>query len=667
MPKKKRTITNNYASLLTLLPAADVVALETGYRADSVEPWLRASSIDAFPSGRVVEIRYSVGLTDEVVRPIIRFIDKSGERHDSLMPAASEGAGFWRGLIPGDTAEIRISPTNRLGEFSFQLDHVRLLPLTIGAGRRLMSPKRSFFAASARMVGLKAEADLNLRWVFCRAETQNFTAWKARRSSTIAAKPQDQSQAFVIVANGGASPNALARTYASLCAQTHQNWRLAIVGPSSAESVWLAAQHDPRTNGCASFSEIELPANGWVGFFEAGDSLAPQALACFAAHLARYRAHKIVYADEIRIGRDSGAAPIFKPDWSPIRQRFAPYVGRAAFLSGDLVKQAGLPDLMIPERGVDDALRASSASSVGHLRRAVIESIGPAPAVFARQAPRSAARLRPKIGIVIPTRDRVDLLEPCLKSVLEKSTYTNFDVMVVDNGSVQPRTIEMLAKAQARDRRLLVVRSPGPFNFSALSNLGAAKLNSEFLLFLNNDTEALQADWLENLVELAAEADVGAVGARLLYPNGRLQHAGVVVGFGGVAGHFAEGQRGGAAGWLGKNLVPHEVSAVTGACLMIERRKFEAVDGFDALNLPIDLNDIDLCLRLAERGWRSICDGRTRLLHHASASRGKGTVRPQKVYKKERDYFSEKWRHVIRDDPFFNPNLSLYDHVPKLG
>ena len=261
----------------------------------------------------------------------------------------------------------------------------------------------------------------------------------------------------------------------------------------------------------------------------------------------------------------------------------------------------------------------------------------------------------------------MDLLEPCLNSILEKTSYRAFEIVVVDNDSADPRTAEGLARIRRQDARLSVVPGPGPFNFSALCNLGAASIDSEFVLFLNNDTEALHANWLENLLQFASKSDIGAVGAKLLYPTGRVQHAGVVLGMGGVAGHFGDGNDGGAPGWLGGDNAPHEVSAVTAACLMVSREKFESVEGFDAANLPVELNDVDLCLRLGERGWRTICDCRTTLLHHQSASRGGGALRLQKVHEKERALFVTKWRDLIRDDPYFNPNLSLYDHAPALA
>ncbi len=268
--------------------------------------------------------------------------------------------------------------------------------------------------------------------------------------------------------------------------------------------------------------------------------------------------------------------------------------------------------------------------------------------------------------VVVPTRDRVDLLAPCLDSLLRKSLYPQFDVIVVDNDSVEPRTQALLHALQAKDARLKILHKPGPFNFSALSNAGARAARGDFLVFLNNDTEIVTPDWIERLLYFATAPDVGAVGAKLLYPRGRVQHVGVVLGMGGVAGHFGAGLDKSDRGWLDRNVSPHETSAVTGACMMIERRKFDDVGGFDEVDLPVELNDVDLCLRLAARGWRAICNTQTILIHRQSASRRGGAIRLQRVYDMERRAFYARWRALIRDDPHFHPGLSLYASTEAL-
>jgi GT2 family glycosyltransferase len=217
------------------------------------------------------------------------------------------------------------------------------------------------------------------------------------------------------------------------------------------------------------------------------------------------------------------------------------------------------------------------------------------------------------------------------------------------------------------DQDTEVIHYPGPFDFSSMCNAGAARADSDVLVFLNNDTEVLSADWLDRLKSWALKPNIGAVGAKLTYPNGLMQHIGVVVGMGGSAGHFSSLAHADASTWANHHLFVHEVSAVTGACLAVERRKFNAVGGFDAANFPIELNDIDLCLRLAERGWTAIVDPAVHLMHEESTTRGRATFRRLNVYEDQRNRFINRWRHVLRDDPHFHPALSLFHWRAALG
>ena len=266
----------------------------------------------------------------------------------------------------------------------------------------------------------------------------------------------------------------------------------------------------------------------------------------------------------------------------------------------------------------------------------------------------------------MPTRDRADLLGPCVDSVLRLSTHQRFELLIIDNGSRQSKALNILDQA-ARDSRVKVLRRPGPFNFAALNNEAARLGSGDVLMFLNNDTVIVTPDWLEQICRHARREDVGAVGCLLLYPNGLVQHAGVVVGLGQDAGHFEALQSPDAPSWLEGTRSLREVSAVTAACLGVERSKFFAVGGFDEEHLPIEFNDIDLCLRLAERGWSACYTPDARLIHKESATRGGAGARPLSVYAKERDYFRARWRAVIRDDPYFHPGFSLYSRKAALG
>jgi GT2 family glycosyltransferase len=601
-------------------------------------------------------------LTDVVSRPVLRFWTGAESFQDFILPAPSLGRGLWRGRAPKQVTSVWVSPTRETGLFSFEIENIR--PLTfLGLARSCLSePKRAFFAISAAAVGLREESSLNFRWMFGQAVKQDYADW--REAHAIPVEPL-VAAAFppVTVFLQATDENAICATFETLSKQTHQNWRLAVIDPSTPPK---ALPSDPRVFRCNGLKDAPVQADGFALLLAAGDELEPFALDCLIQQFVRQPNQLIVYADHVQKSRDGRSEPVLKPDWSPLRQAHAPYVGRALMVASRLLQSDIVPlGRFLPDNLGDSLLTRVDDSAVGHVGRPLF-ILAQEMAVSPRKVQASSGE-REIISIIIPSRDRADLLEPCIRSIFERTAYPDYEVVIVDNGSTDPETTRLYETFVRETARLSILQAPGPFNFSRLCNLGAGQGAGAFLVFLNNDTEVLQANWLGNLLDLARQPETGAVGANLLFPDGRLQHAGVVLGFGGVAGHFEEGEAADFPGWLGGLQAPREVSAVTAACLMVERRKFEAVGGFDEINLPVELNDIDLCLRLSERGWGTVCDGRTRVQHHCSASRGGRRVRLQRVYDKERSYFRIRWFHLIRDDPFFNPNLSLYRHRSSWG
>jgi O-antigen biosynthesis protein len=266
----------------------------------------------------------------------------------------------------------------------------------------------------------------------------------------------------------------------------------------------------------------------------------------------------------------------------------------------------------------------------------------------------------------MPTRDNPQMLRRAVDSIRAKTPMGTYRLVLIDNGDAGGPAAPLLAEL-SRAGDVDVIRRLEPFSYSAFCNDAAAGCRETLLVFLNDDVAVLSDGWLHRLAALAAQPDVGAVGARLTFPDGRLQHVGVLLGMGGSAGHLGAGVPGDDPGWLGRNGVAHEVSAVTGACLAVEREKFEAVGGFDAAHLPIELSDIDLCLKLNARGWQTVIDPAVHLLHEESASRGGATFRRLSVYAGQRATFVERWRHLLRDDPAFHPGLSLYSLSVALG
>jgi GT2 family glycosyltransferase len=238
-----------------------------------------------------------------------------------------------------------------------------------------------------------------------------------------------------------------------------------------------------------------------------------------------------------------------------------------------------------------------------------------------------------------------------------------FNVVIVDNGTTQKSALTILESLED-DSRFTVLKQPVPFNFSALSNEGARRSLSRVLVFMNNDIEMQDRNWLRPLIDLATQPDVGVVGAKLLFPTGRIQHAGVTLGLGGVAGHLYSNKAIQGAAYLQHLDATREVSAVTAACCAIERSKFESLGGFDEVNFPVEFSDIDLCLRAMARGWSNVVAAKAVLIHHESETRG---VARSKTYETERKIFLERWMHIVRDDPYFHPGLSLFSLMPALN
>ncbi len=267
-----------------------------------------------------------------------------------------------------------------------------------------------------------------------------------------------------------------------------------------------------------------------------------------------------------------------------------------------------------------------------------------------------------KVSILIPTRDRVDLLKPCINSLFATADLGAHEIIVLDNESSAPETLTYFEELSARGLR--VFRVGGAFNFSRIINAGAAVATGQYLLLLNNDIEALHKGWLEEMLGRMIEPDVGAVGAHLLWPSGVVQHGGVTLGPRLAAAHAFNDRIDGDPGYADLLLAAHECSAATAACLLTEKRLFDAAGGFDALNFPVNFNDVDYCLKLRAQGLRVVQTPHARLLHRESASRGRDEA-PDKAKRMQRELRNLRaaWGEALVADPGYSPLLSL-DPIP---
>jgi len=263
----------------------------------------------------------------------------------------------------------------------------------------------------------------------------------------------------------------------------------------------------------------------------------------------------------------------------------------------------------------------------------------------------------PKVSIIIPTKDKIDLLDQCISSIKKLSTYDNYEIIVINNGSVEDKSIEYFEKISHNG--VVVVNDNEPFNYSRINNLGFSYASGDHICLMNNDIEILSPDWIEEMLSFSQSDEVGCVGARLWYPDDTLQHGGVIIGLGGIAGHSHKYLEKGAVGYFGRAALPQALSAVTAACLMVKASVFREVNGLDE-GLSVAFNDVDFCLRVREAGYRNVWTPYAEMYHHESASRGtEDTPEKQIRFNSEIAFMKNRWGDLLGKDPYYSPNLTI--------
>jgi len=686
---------SDHATRWRLVPEKDVEERDGGLFATSTDPWLRLVPIDAPAIRRWIRIRYSTSLFDDPVRPLIRFRGPDGSMTVQPMNGPILGCAEWIGRVPDATETISISPVARIGPFGFRIDAIEPV-----SRRRLVRRGLSFDPGSlaqsfgAKIINAREERWESLKFASSATPFDDYHDWHSRLARASEPDGLDRPRADwrrapairMVMALGDTGPDDVRATLKSLHAQAYSRWTLLALTETGAydatvEAFRNAAAADGRLRLLMPDAPLEL-ADGLAGddalaAIGAGDHLPDCALAVLAETLASDPDARAVYGDEDAIDPDGVLhSPLFKPDWSPTWFGTTAYLGRLTALRAADVASLNVSAANFAHDEQDVVRRVverAPPQAVRHIRRILYRGrrdrdtrrqTAP-PARWPTRAVVVTEHALPEATIVIPSRDRPDLIGSCISTLRQHTDYPTYRIVIVDNGSTRPKSLRLLRELDALPDVEVIAR-PGPFNYSALCNDGARLTDTPLLAFLNNDVTVFEPGWLKALAGWAVQPGVGVVGAKLLFPNETLEHVGVVIGHGGLAGHMHQGGRTTDPGNMGRLLSPHEVSAVTGACIAIERAKFDAIGGFDAENLPIDLNDIDLCLKAAERGWRTIWTPEAVLYHRQSATRGY-PLKPFTLYRKEREHFRSRWPHVIRDDPYFHPGLSLFSHRPALA
>ena len=497
--------------------------------------------------------------------------------------------------------------------------------------------------------------------------------------------------------------------------QLYENWELCIADDASTNTniqklLQRYADSDSRIkvvfrkiNGhisVASNSAIELANGEFIALLDHDDILPKHALYWVADAIASHPDVGIIYSDEDKIDQSGQRyGPYFKPDWNPDLFLSHNMISHLGVYRTELVKNlGGFRQGFEGSQDYDLALRCTeqlSPNQIVHIPRVLYHwRSHPGSAAqsggekkyafqagenslnhhFSRVGIKAKAELLdygmyrvrydiptlfPMVSLIIPTQNRLELIKKCIESIINKTNYNNYEIIIVDNKSDDPEILKYFIKI-ANDARIRVIRDECTFNYSSLNNTAVQHARGEYIGLVNNDIEVITPDWLIEMIGLAIQPGVGAVGARLWYPNDTLQHGGIIIGIGGVAGYSHKNLPRGHFGYCGRAQLIQTLAAVTAACLVIKKDVYLEVGGLDEVNLKIAFNDVDFCLRVREAGYRNVWTPYAELYHHESATHGSEDTREKRLrFTDEVLYMKKRWSSLLMNDPAYNPNLTL--------
>lgn len=519
----------------------------------------------------------------------------------------------------------------------------------------------------------------------------------------------------------------------SVLQQTYPHWELCVADDASTnpeirrvleryaardQRIRLAFRASNGRAAAASSTALALATGSFVALLDHDDELVPHALFFMVEALQRHPDAQILYSDEDKLDENGNRCDAFcKPDFSPDLLYSQNYICHfTVYRRTLLIDAGGFRDGFDGSQDYDLILRClqhvRAADNIVHVprilyhwrktagstasdfsnkayatesgRRALQEHLDQShPGAKALVAGPGLYRVRwplampePLVSLIIPTRDGYEHLRTCIESILERTAYSRYEILVVDNQSTCAQTLAYIdslvdqdGNARGADApRVRVLRFDAPFNYSAINNMAARHASGSILGLINNDIEVINAEWLSEMVSHAVRPDIGCVGAKLYYPDGTIQHAGVVLGIGGVAGHPHKHLPGHADGYFGRLRTICNVSAVTGAALLLRKSVFEQVGALDAQGLHVAFNDVDLCLKVRTAGYRNLWTPHAELVHHESKSRGADdTPQKQARFMQESQLMIDRWGPLLHTDPYYNPNLTLAYEDCSLG
>lgn len=495
----------------------------------------------------------------------------------------------------------------------------------------------------------------------------------------------------------------------SLLNQTYDNFEICIVDDNSPSKETHNALKKYETNpkikikyrkenGMISKSSndaIKLAKGEFIALVDNDDTISPDALYYVVSALNKDKTIDFIYSDEDKLDYSGKRMePHFKPDYSPDTFKCLNYICHLSVIRKSLVDKVGgfrseydgaqdydlflrIEDITTKFYHIPKILyhwRESATSTAGYMGNKSYAYIAGKKALedtlkrrkikgTVLDNPRTTSYLikyehnNPLVSIIIPIKDKASITKVCLESLYTKNTYSNFEIIIVDNGSTEKETLDLLKEYKNSKNNFKVLRLDCPFNYSYLNNQAVKETKGEYILFLNNDTEVLDPNFLDEMVGYASQKHIGCVGIKLLYPDNLVQHAGVVLGYGGFAGHIYTAYSKDDCGLFGRLVMPYNYTAVTAACMLIKKGKFLETKGFDE-KLTVALNDVDLCLQVLSKGYYNVCLSNITMCHYESKSRGyEVTKSKQERFSKEISYMEKKWKNIGEDKYFSKYNF----------
>ena len=554
----------------------------------------------------------------------------------------------------------------------------------------------------------------------CKKKTISYQAWLKKNHVSKSELDAQRAHVFeynplisIVIPLYETDPKFFCQLIDSILNQTYQNFEVCFADGSATDKLKAVIEKNyPNENRLRykkleknllitgnTNAAIEMAKGEYIAFADHDDLLSLNALYEMVYALNEDRSIDVVYTDEDKtnFANNKYFEPHFKPDFSIDLLRSVNYICHLFMAKRELVDEVGyLRDEFNGAQDYDFVLRCcEKAKRIYHVPKALYHwrchekstASNPESKLYAFEAGKRAieahykrvgidatVELTPNLGlyrshfaikgnplvsIVIPNKDHIEDLDKCIQSVLKKSTYDNYEIVIVENNSEFPETFEYYKNIEKKDN-IRVIYWEKEFNYSAINNFGVREAKGEYLLLLNNDTEVITENWIEEMLGYCQREDVGIVGARLYYADDTIQHAGVILGFGGIAGHAAIGQDRDELGYMARALTPQDVSIVTAACMMVDRKVYEEIEGLDE-RLKVAFNDVDFCMKARAKGYLVVYNPYAELYHYESKSRGMEDT-PEKVarFAGEIELFKSKWEDELKKgDPYYNPNLSL--------